>query len=236
MEIIAIIPARAGSKRLPGKNLKLLGGKPLVAWSIEPALQSQCFSRVLVSTEDSYIAETAKKYGAEVPWLRPKHLATDEATAEQVVLDVLNCLHKENPKTPDAVMLLQPTSPFRSVNSIHRAIDLFKDSGGESVVSVSPATTHPYLCKVLNEKGEMKSFVTDKPDITRTQDMPPAYQLDGVIYLTSAETILKEKSFYSKNTQGLIIEDPYEGIDIDTHFDWLMAQTVLAQREAKDIK
>ena len=236
MEIIAVIPARAGSKRIPGKNLKLLGEKPLVAWSIEVALASKSFERVLVSTEDSKIAEVAKSYSAEVPWLRPADLATDEATSEDVVIDLLGRINNEKGKLPKALMLLQPTSPFRSANSIHRAIDLFENNGGESVVSVSLSATSPYLCKILNGKGEMKPFIPDQPDIQRTQDMPPVYQLDGLIYLSSIQNLLNEKSFYSKHTRGLIIDDPHESIDIDTPLDWLMAQAVLAQREAKDIK
>ncbi|MDH5763288.1 MAG: acylneuraminate cytidylyltransferase family protein [Nitrospinota bacterium] len=235
MKILAIIPARGGSKRIPGKNLKLLGDKPLIVWSIEVALASKSFDRVMVSTEDSKIAEVSKNFGAEVPWLRPAHLASDEATSEDVVIDFLNRINTETGAMPDALMLLQPTSPFRTVRSIHRAIDLFEKSGGDSIVSVSPPATHPYLCKVLDENGEMKPFIPDQPEIHRTQDLPAVYQLDGVIYLASTQNILVEKNFYSKHTRGLIIDDPHESIDIDTPFDWLMAETILAESKRKGI-
>jgi len=234
MNIIAAIPARAGSKRLPGKNVKLLGGKPLIAWTIDTANESKSFTRVLVSTEDPEIAKVAKEYNAEVPWLRPIKLASDEATSIEVVVDLLNRIQSEEGQIPDAVMLLQPTSPFRSVSSIHRAIDLFKICKGESVISVSPAKTHPYWCKEMTSDGEIKPFISGQPDIKRAQDLPAVFQLDGGIYLSSVENILKEKSFYSQHTRGLIIENPYESIDIDTSFDWLEAETVLAQRDNSD--
>lgn len=230
MKIFAIIPARAGSKRLRGKNLKLLGDKPLIAWSIEAALQSGCLQRVIVSTEDPETADIARQFGAETPFLRSHELASDTAKVEDVVIEVLKKLEQNKTELPDAALLLQPTSPFRTVNTIQRAVELFKSSNGESVVSVSPASSHPNLCRYINEQGEMVKVLPDQPDIKRSQDLPPVYALNGMIYLVSVDHLKREKSFYTPGTKALIVEDPAESLDIDTSFDWFLAESILEKR------
>jgi CMP-N,N'-diacetyllegionaminic acid synthase len=226
MDIVAVIPARAGSKRLPGKNIKVLAGKPLLAYTIEAALAAACFKRVIVSTEDQQIATVAKQYGAEVPWLRSEKIATDEADVVDVVLEVLQKVALAGDNV-DAVMLLQPTSPFRSVINIVRAIELFNQVKPESVVSVSSANTHPFWCKTVDVHGVLKSFCLEEKKPTRFQDLPPVYQLNGSIYLSTVKNLQERHSFYSPNTNALIMTDPQECIDIDSSFDWLLAETVM---------
>jgi len=232
---MAIIPARAGSKRLPGKNLKPLGGVPLIAWSIRVALAAGCFSRVIVSTDDRTIEAVAKQFGAEVPWLRPPALATDKAAMIDVVLEILEKLERDQTSLPDRIMLLQPTSPFRSIESIHRAAALFQEAKEESVVSVNMASTHPYWCRSVDDNGELKPFLPDVDAPVYAQALPPVYELNGLIYLASVQTLQTDKSFYSPHTRALIIQDEEEGIDIDTELDWRVANAILDKRLGKNL-
>jgi len=236
MKIIAVIPARAGSKRLPGKNIKKLGPWPLLVWSIKSALTSKEFDRVIVSTEDSAIAEIAKNHGAEVPRLRSAHLATGQAQVEDVLVEVLDWVQQDKDPFPEGIMLLQPTSPFRRKQSIIKSIALFKEHG-ESVVSVSPTIKiHPYWCKTLSPESELLPFMESAPDIRRTQDLPPVYQVNGLIYLAKPETLLKGKILYSEHTRALIVDDPLETIDIDTQLDWLIAETIWKDQKDQLLK
>lgn len=226
--IICIIPARSGSKRIPKKNIKKLLNKPLISWTIETASRVN-FQHLVVSTDDISIAEVAVRNGAEVPFIRAPEYATDTASVVDVVLEML-FFYENNGECFDAVMLLQPTSPFRSVESITDAIALFNKSDGESVVSVNTATTHPYWCKKV-ENGIIKPFVNSRNDsMLRSQDLPMAYQLNGLIYLASVHTLKHNKDFYSSNTKALIIDSEEECIDIDTPFDWMIAEIVAEKR------
>lgn len=230
MKVVALIPARAGSKRIAGKNTRPLAGIPLITWSIGGALEAGCFHRVIVSTEDETIADLARESGAEVPWIRPPHLATDTATAVEVARHVVSQLTGER-DPPDALMLLQPTSPFRTTASIRRAIEIFQLSGGESVVSVSPAKTHPYWCKRVTLGGVLEPFLPAAPAL-QSQDLPPVYQLNGLIYLASVSRLMAGQGFYSDATRALIIGSPEEAIDIDTPLDWSLAEAVAAAKPA----
>lgn len=234
MKIIAVIPARAGSKRVPGKNTKKLGPWPLLAWSIRIALASKALERVIVSTEDASIADVARDHGADVPHLRSPHLATDKARAEDVLIEALDWI-KQDGASSDGVMLLQPTSPFRRKDSIHKAIILFKEHG-ESVVSVSPSKIHPFWCKTVSPEGELIPFTKDAPDIRRTQDLPPVYQINGLIYLAKPETLIEGETLYSKHTRALIVDNPLETVDIDTPLDWLIAETIWNDQKDKLLK
>ncbi len=230
MNIIGIITARAGSKRLPGKNLKPLGEMPLIAWSIKSATESGCFDRIIVSTEDEAIAGVAKGYGAEVPWLRSAELATDKAKVEDALLQVISRIKADGGITPDGVMLLQPTSPFRSAKTIKSAIKIFSEDPGKSVVSVSPSRTHPFMCKEVDELGVMRPFDADGHITLRSQDLPPVYELNGLIYLVPASFLMAEQSLYTKDTRALIVNDMEERLDIDTPLDWALAETILEMR------
>lgn len=226
--ILAVIPARGGSKRLPGKNVRPLGGLPLIAWTIRAAQQAGGLARIVVTTDDPGIAAIAEAHGAEVPFLRTAALATDEATSAAVVLDLLDRL---GPPEPDGVLLLQPTSPFRTAETIRRGLALFAEAGGESVVSVSPAREHPFWCKRLDAEGRLQPFIPDAP-VLRSQDLPPAYALNGLLYLTTPATLRATGGFYSPATRALVVPEPAEAVDIDTPLDWALAEAVLASRGA----
>lgn len=229
--LIAVIPARGGSKRLPGKNIRLFGGRPLIAWTIDVALTSGCFDRVFVSTDDSAIAEVARNAGADVPWLRSASLATDTALVADAVIELLQRLEAEGQEKPTGVALLQPTSPFRSIDTIRRGCELYRKYDGDSVISVSPVSQHPYWMCRIHENLILKPFLNLTPEqaSARAQELPPVYVLNGLFYLVHPRNLLETGSFYSTNTRALVIKDLLETIDIDTSFDWKLAEAVLAE-------
>lgn len=228
MSLVALIPARGGSKRLPGKNTRPLGGKPLIAWTIQAALASQCFSSVLVSTDDAAIADISLQYGAKLPGLRPAHLATDEAGSVDVALHAL-ANWVENSAEIDGMVLLQPTSPFRTAASIRAGCALFQASPGFPVVGVSPAETHPAWCFRI-ESGHLQAFMPRDKEISRSQDLPPAFAVNGAFYAISPARLARERSFLPADTHAFIMDDPRETLDIDTPWDWEIAECILARQ------
>ncbi len=224
---LAVIPARGGSKRLPGKNIRLLAGLPLIAWTIRTAIAAKVFHRVVVSTDDAEIAEIAIKYGASVPWLRPGALSTDKAASIDVVLHALSQCESEH-ATYGSVMLLQPTSPFRRVETIRRAFAVHEQAGNPPVVSVCPAKAHPAWCFLVDPEGHLRGYCGDDAFPARSQDLSPAYQLNGSIYLATAHDLRTERSFLTPRTQALLVPQPEESIDIDDSWDWQLAECIAA--------
>ncbi|MBV6285938.1 cytidylyltransferase domain-containing protein [Pseudomonas aegrilactucae] len=228
MKILAIIPARGGSKRLPGKNIKLLDGRPLIAWTVEAALQSKVFVETIVSTDDPAIARVAQGFGAHVPGLRPAHLATDTAGSVEVVLQVLDDYEARHGEV-EGVMLLQPTSPFRTVASIRQAVALFEGSNRRPVVSVCSATAHPAWSFKL-EGDSLEPFLGWEQLTHRSQDLQPAFALNGSIYLISPGTLRQQRRFVGPGVLPLVIAEPIESLDIDTPDDWELAVYALERR------
>lgn len=226
MRILAFIAARGGSKRLPGKNIRPLGGRPLIVWSIDVAKDISDICDILVSTDDSVIAKVAKDAEALVPWLRPADLATDAATSVDVCLHALDWYEAEKGGV-DGLMLLQPTSPFRSRETVLRGIELFRKNQCRYVIGVSPAKSHPMWCFRL-EGDYLSPFVEGKGINIRSQDLPLAFAINGAFYLIAPDDLRKQKSFYSKNMLPLVIDDLEESIDIDTESDWKEAEFAYA--------
>jgi len=225
MKLLALIPARGGSKRVPGKNIKPLGGLPLIAWTIRAARESGVFADVLVSTDDPAIADVARQHGASVPWLRPAELATDTAGSTEVISHAVTCYEAQHGPV-DAVMLLQPTSPFRRAESIRQAAALFAESAPEqhrSVVSVSPVAQHPAWCFRLGEAG-MEPFLGWDALRLRSQDLAPAFALNGAIYLAPAALARAGQSFLQPGMKPFVMDDAEECLDIDTPEDWHAAE------------
>jgi CMP-N,N'-diacetyllegionaminic acid synthase len=231
LRILALIAARGGSKRVPGKNIRLLGGNPLIVWSIDVAKQMSDICDILVSTDDGDIAEIARRAGAFVPWLRPPELATDLASSVDVSLHALDWYEDARGKV-DGLLLLQPTSPFRSRETVLRGIDIFRSNNCRSVVGVSPAVSHPMWCLEVNGKS-IRPFMDGEGMRRRSQDLPPAYVLNGAFYLIGPDELRKQKSFCSDSTVPLIIDEPAESIDIDTEWDWRIAEALLAWNAAE---
>lgn len=227
MNILAVIPARGGSKGIPGKNIRLLGGKPLLAWSLEAARAANSVQEVIVSTEDAQIAKVAAALGAEPPFLRPAALAADQTPTLPVVQHLLDEF-KRSGKIFDAVCLLQPTSPFRMPGFVETAIQKFLNSGADSLISVRkvPDEFNPHWIFEEGESGFLKLATGEETIITRRQDLPPAYQRDGSVYLTRTDVILEEKSLYGKKIAWLENQSPLH-VNLDLPPDWEEAERLL---------
>lgn len=229
MRILALIPARGGSKRLPGKNIKLLGGKPLINWTIDAAQGIPEICEILVSTDAPEIALVAKEAGANVPWLRPEFLSTDQATSVDVALHALAWYEAEN-GVVDGLLLLQPTSPFRTQATIKRGIELFKSYGNRPVVGVSPVQDHPMWTFKMRD-GYLVPFLEDNGFGIRSQDLEPAFVANGGFYLISPEEIRKSKSFISLESIPLLVNSSEETLDIDTESEFKFAEYFLAKKQ-----
>ncbi len=222
MKLVALIPARAGSKRIPNKNILELGGKPLITWTIDQALRIKEFSDILVSTDSPAIAKVATQAGAFVPWLRPADLSTNTVNSIDVCIHALSWYERERGPV-DGLVLLQPTSPFRTADSIQKAIDLFRDHPEQSVVSFSPAESHPMWCYKTDGKA-VRSFFGSQHKPPRSQDLPPAYVINGAIYIAGPTYLRTNYSFIAGDTLPLILSEPRECLDIDTEWDWKLAE------------
>jgi CMP-N,N'-diacetyllegionaminic acid synthase len=224
MKILALITARGGSKRLPGKNIRPLGGRPLIAWSIDAVRGLPEICDILVSTDDEQIAQVARTVGASVPWLRPVDLSGDTAGSVDVSLHALDWYESEYGAV-DGLLLLQPTSPFRSAAIIARGLDMFAPLPHRSVVSVSPAASHPLWCYRVTGNS-MTPYIAKTGEATRSQDLPPAHVLNGALYLIRPDQLRAMRTFCPPDVQPLVMESTWEGIDIDTPWDWFLAQRV----------
>ena len=224
--VLALILARGGSRRLPRKNILELGGKPLIAWSIEAALQSQCNPRVLVSTDNREIAEASIRWAAEVPFRRPPELAQDNTPSMAPILHALDWLEANEQYRPDCVMLLQPTSPFRSSLDIDRAIGLMDQREADAVVSVGPVHPPPTHLKHVDEAGHLL-----EPSLNEhfwRQDLPPLYALNGAIYLARREVLMDQRTWYTDQTYAYIMPAD-RSLDIDTTFDFCVAKCMVEE-------
>lgn len=231
MKILAIIPARGGSKGVPNKNIKLLNGKPLLEYTAEIAVQSKLLSEVMVSTEDEKIAAVAKSMGVKIPFERPIELAQDNTPTLDVIIHTLEWYQKNNCLF-DAVCLLQPTSPFRTLEFLNKAIEKFIASGCDSLVSVQkvPHEYNPHWTFEVNEEGHLKIATGETNIITRRQELPMAYHRDGSIYLTKTKMLLEAHSLYGKTT-AFIESDPEGYVNIDTMEDWKKAEEMIQNKK-----
>lgn len=224
MKILALIPARGGSKRLPGKNIKILGDKPLIAWTILAAKESGVCADIWVSTDDSQIAAVSSEWGASVPFIRDEELAGDFTSSVDVTLDALKRYEQLNGE-PDGVLLLQPTSPFRTSNLIRQAVEVFKQNGAQrTVVSVNAVDHHPAWCFEAVD-GRLVPFLGWEALKKRSQELPAAFALNGSIYLINPYDLKKNKSFFSSDMIPLFMTRWSESIDIDTPEDWMIAES-----------
>ncbi len=221
--LMGLIPARGGSKGLPGKNIRPLAGLPLIGWTLRAASDSGAFERIVVSTDSPEIAAVARSLGSPVPWLRPAELAGDLSPSIDFVLHALERLKADEGFEPDVLMLLQPTSPFRSAESIRRAAAAFGASDAESLVSVSPVIEHPWSCYFMDDAGMMRRAVPDAPEVLRRQDLPPAYAPDGSIYMATPRLLRERRAFMAPGTLGFLTPSD-ESADIDTADDWTLAE------------
>lgn len=222
--VLAVVTARGGSKGVPGKNLRSLGGRPLIAWTIEAALAAECVTRVVVSTDTPDIAEAARSLGADVPFKRPAELATDAATSSDVIAHALS----ECPGY-DVVLLLQPTSPLRTAFDIDSAFSQMQAAAAEGCVSVSEVEKSPWLMFRLGETGHLERLLLPWPGGMRRQDLPMAYVLNGAMYFTAVEAFKSTGQLVANTAIGYVL--PVDrAIDIDTLDDFDRAERILATR------
>lgn len=212
--VLALIPARGGSKGLARKNILSVGGQPLIAWTIDAAKNSKVIDSLVLSSEDDEIIEVAKRLGCGVPFTRPTELASDEAKSIDVVLHAL----QELPGY-EYLILLQPTSPLRSSSDIDLAFSLMKERGATSCVSVCQAAQSPYWMYSIQEGDRLTSILPGANQATRRQDLPPAYTLNGAIYISKIDRLLQTKSFLQEDT--VAYEMPINrSLDIDNIQDF----------------
>jgi N-acylneuraminate cytidylyltransferase/CMP-N,N'-diacetyllegionaminic acid synthase len=229
--ILAIIPARGDSKDLPRKNIRLLCGKPLVAYSIEAALSSEYIDRVVISTEDREIAHIAEQYGGEVIE-RPTELARDDTPSLLVYQHVIEYLEEKEKFATDLIIALQPTSPLRIVADIDGAIQKFLEAGCDSVLSVCQAEHPPYWMYTL-DGDRMKVLIQGGEKISHRQDAPSVYRINGAVYVTRKQVIMIENRVWGDDTRAYIM--PWErSVDIDTEIDLKLAELLMQEREYYD--
>jgi CMP-N,N'-diacetyllegionaminic acid synthase len=221
---LAIVPARAGSKRLPNKNHRLLLGRPLVLWTVDFALSHGGFDLVVVSTDSPEIAALAHEAGAHVPWLRPAYLATDTATSIDVVLHAVDKMAAEA-RIFDRVALLQPTSPIRFTQRWTHAAKLL-DKGAPAAIGVRSALSHPYWTYFLDDQELLAPYFPNCLTM-RSQDLPTAYVPNGALYLSKVDALRLHRSFTPPGTRGVVCSEVLESVDIDTEEDWLEAERLI---------
>lgn len=224
--ILALIPARGGSKGIKGKNIYELHGKPLIAYSIEAAMQCRYIDKTVVTTDSPTIAEVAKKYGAEVPFMRPDEFAKDTSPTIEAVMHAIRELKRQGEEF-DVCVLLQPTSPLRLAEDIDNSVQTFYKWGGVSLLSVSEVRDHPILIRSISEDGTLKRLL-DVSSTCRRQDMPKYYRVNGAIYINRIDE-LRDDTILNENKIPYIL--PYErAVDIDEPDDISKAERYLEDR------
>lgn len=224
--VIALIPARAGSKRLPGKNVRLLGGRPLIAWTIEVALAVAELDRVLVSTDGPEIARAARTAGAEI-LERPPDLATDAAASMDVVHHAVTTL-RERGESARYMVLLQPTSPLRAPADIRACLTLLHDEGLDSVATFRPARTHPQRAFAIERDRPRPLLGADGPWRAST-DLEPAYELNGAVYACAIDALAQRPDRLPFGRAAAVVMDSARSVDIDDELDLTLAEALIGR-------
>ena len=228
-KILTVIPARGGSKGIPRKNIVKINDRPLIDYTIQAALQVSRINHVIVSTEDEEIASISRGLGAEVPFMRPNHLAVDQAQSAPVVIDALYRMEEINNIKYDAVLMLQPTSPLRTSKHIEKALDLFFSQECDSVVSVvSVGGTHPFRMKRLVDDRLVNYIDQGFWDMRPRQELPPVYIRNGSIYLIERDVLINKGQMIGEKCLGMVMGDK-ESINIDTPLDLKLAELLLEE-------
>lgn len=224
--VLGMINARGGSKGVPRKNIRPLGNKPLIAWSISVAKKVPQISHCMVSTEDEEIAEVARQHGGEIPFMRPEELATDTSIQLDTIIYNTEKMEDALGHKIDAVALLQPTHPFRAAEDVSRCINLLFQTGADSVITIAPNKHHPFglwqedkkgLCLFLEDgAAQQKGF--------NRQTMPDLYMRTGAVYVIKRDVLIEQKSLYGQHVEGYVVDDARSWINIDDEHDFKMAE------------
>lgn len=224
-KVLAIIPARGGSKRVVNKNIREVAGIPLIGWTIKDLEKSKYIDHSYVSTDSRDIQKTAHAFNIDADPLRPEELATDHSSTVDVILDIVK--HKKTGF--DIILLLQPTSPLRSIEDIDNALEYFMEKGADSVISVCEADVHPSWCSPLPEDKNLEHLIKNVK-AKRSQDLEKNYRLNGAIYIVSRERLLEELTFFTKTKSYGFIMSKLNSVDIDTEEDLMFAESLLLRK------
>ena len=232
--VIAIIPARGNSKGLPGKNIKLLCGKPLIAWSIEAGLGSKYIDEVMVTTDSEDIANIARQFGASVPFIRPAKLANDTATSMDVIKHALNFYNNKLEKKFDYTVLLEPTSPLRVKDDIDNAIEqLLENSQARAIVGICKTESqNPAFLVKKNTNNFLVGYENMDMRILRRQDVDEVYFFEGSVYVSDTVTLLTKNTFYHENTLGYEFSK-WQALEIDDLDDFIMVEALMMNKRMK---
>ena len=218
--ILAVIPARGGSKRLPRKNIMDFNGKPLLSWTIQAGLQSNYIDRVIVSTEDKAIAEVANEEGADVPFLRPVELAGDTVTTIDVIHHLMKSLAED---AYDYIILLQPTSPLRTAEHIDQAVELLVEKNADAIIGVTEVDHPVEWTNILPDDLSFSRFISPAVLNLRSQDIPCRYRINGALYLVTSQKLIEQNTFFLHENSYAFIMDKKVSIDIDDEIDFATA-------------
>lgn len=229
--VIAVIPARGGSKGLPGKNIKILCGKPLIAWTIEAALSSQFIDEVMVSTDSEEIASISKKFGAKIPFIRPANLARDLTSSYDVIEHALFFYEEELKRKFDYIIMLEPTSPLRDQHDIDAAFkQLMADESAEAIVGVSKTESqNPAFLVFLDEKDHLIGYENKDMPVQRRQDIRDVYFFEGSVYISVVQTLLRKKTFYHEGTLGFVVPK-WKSPEIDDSDDFVIVEALMKHK------
>ncbi|MEY4316914.1 MAG: hypothetical protein RI902_722 [Pseudomonadota bacterium] len=232
--VIAIIPARGGSKGLPGKNIKELCGKPLIAWSIEAGLGSKYIDEVMVTTDSEEIARISRDFGATVPFIRPAELASDTATSFDTLKHAIDYYQNERDESFEYVVLLEPTSPLRDKNDIDKSIEqLTTEQDAMAIVGICKTESqNPAFLVKKDNRGFIVGYEDKEMKGLRRQDIKDVYFFEGSVYVSQIDTLLREKSFYHEHTIGYVVPK-WKSFEIDDIDDFIMVGALLNFRKSK---
>jgi CMP-N-acetylneuraminic acid synthetase len=232
IRVLGIVPARGGSKGLPGKNLRALCGKPLLQYTAEAAMNAMLLTRTILSTENEEIAEIGRACGLEVPFMRPTELADDTTPMLPVVQHAVRCMETRGAHF-DAVCLLQPTNPMRRSEDIDACISLIEQSEVDSVVTIIPVPHehNPHWVYFQNGSGILRLSTGEAEPIPRRQDLPPAFHREGSVYITRRNVLMEQNSLYGQRMAGVLVA-PERSVNIDGQADWARAEELLAMSKS----
>ncbi len=225
--VLAVVPARGGSKGVARKNVALVAGRPLIEWTLAAARAATCVDRVIVSTDDEEIASVARTAGAEVPFVRPAALARDDTPGQDVILHALEYLRRDEGYSPEYVVTLQPTSPLRTAADIDAAVSLADSRAAPSVIGVSPTPHSPFWMMYVDDDLAVRDFLPEDPP-TR-QQLPALFMINGAIYVTRADRLLETKSLYGPGTLAYVMPEE-RSLDVDSAWELNLADLILRQR------
>ncbi len=232
IDVLALVTARGGSKGVPRKNVRPLQGRPLIAWTIDEARAATSVARVVVSTDDEEIATIAAGCGAEVPFMRPKEHAGDASSHIDVLVHAIEWFERNEGYRPEYILTMQPTSPLRTVQDIEAACLIAEANGADAVVGVEETHHHPFLVRMIGSNGKLEEFVQTDISYLRRQDLPPAYVVNGAIFLNRRDSLLRDRTFEPVGTYPYVMPSD-RSLQIDTPWDWFLIEQVMGARHAE---